>query len=117
MACEAAVTQSIFGDPRTSLCGPSERRTRSRLERLIYHAVFNNPIAYRVADDSRIGVIWNGEYCYFSTGHGEGLDSNYPPPAYPSRGDIKTTDLRGDALRHVTYPWGEGGKPQNVNKP
>ncbi|KAK3366180.1 heterokaryon incompatibility protein-domain-containing protein [Lasiosphaeria ovina] len=41
--------------------------------RLIYNAVFNNPIQYRVADESRIGVIWNGEYYYFSTGHGEEL--------------------------------------------
>jgi Heterokaryon incompatibility protein (HET) len=41
--------------------------------RLIYNALFDNPIRYSVEDKSKIGVIWNGEYYYFSASYGEDI--------------------------------------------
>jgi hypothetical protein len=49
------------------------RKDRCPFCRLIYNAVFDNAIPYQVDDESSLGVIWNGEYYYFSTGHGENL--------------------------------------------
>jgi hypothetical protein len=87
----------------SATAGPAAGSMRARSAGSMYGSARPVPFpAAPVADDSRIGVIWDGEYYYFSTGHGEDLDSDYPPPAYRSRGDIKTTALRGDALRHVT---------------
>ncbi|OCK78533.1 HET-domain-containing protein [Lepidopterella palustris CBS 459.81] len=47
------------------------RKDRCPFCRLIYNALFDNPTQYSVEDQSKIGVIWNGEYYYFSASHGE----------------------------------------------
>lgn len=49
------------------------RKDRCSFCRLIYNTVFNNAIPYQVDDESSLGIIWNGEYYYFSASHGEDL--------------------------------------------
>lgn len=49
------------------------RKDKCPFCRLIYNALFDNPIKYDIGEDSRLGVIWNGEYYYFSAGHWEDI--------------------------------------------
>ena len=50
------------------------RKDNCQFCRLVYNALFDNSIKYNIAEGSELGVIWNGEYYYFSASYGEDIE-------------------------------------------
>ncbi len=49
------------------------RKNNCQFCRLVFNALFDNSITYNVEEGSELGIIWNGEYYYFSASHGDDI--------------------------------------------